>query len=306
MDNDDNRKMTYGYYLVGVFDVLGQSKKLEMQTELLLQAAPTERRQRVVANLRSTVGAVIRARQLFKTFFAGARKQSGRAKFLPEPLRSEMLAALSSEIVCWGVSDAIYVGVSLANKRHLAACVGDVYATLLAAASMWLTGLRVNEPIRGGIEISWAVDIAPEEIYGQALEAAYRLESRVAGRPRIVVGPGCVEYLNTIRQVGSSNDNIGRRYAASLADSGISALREDTDGNMVVDGLGSAVRDTFGRVPDLSEHFSEAHNNVRANCRHFRETGDKKLASRYEALLAYFDERAPDWTGERGGGSRAP
>ena len=296
MDNDDNREMTYGYYMIGVFDVLGQSKKLEMQTELLRQAAPTDRRQRVVANLRSTVGAVIRARKLFKAFFEGARKHSGRANLLPEPLRSEMLAALSSEIVYWGVSDAIYVGVPLASKRHLAACVGDVSATLLAAASMWLTGLRVNEPIRGGIEISWGVDIAPGEIYGQALEAAYRLESRVAGRPRIVVGPGCVEYLNTIRQVGSADD-IGRRFAARLADWGLSALREDADGNMRVDGLGSAVRDTFGGVPDLGEHFSEAYKNVRANCRHFRETGDQKLASRYEALLAYFDERAPDWTG---------
>ena len=298
MGNKDNREMTYGYYLIGVFDVLGQSKKLQMQTELLLQAAPTERRQRVVENLRGTVGAVIRARQLFKTFFIGARKHSGRANLLPEPLRSEMLAALSSEIVCWGVSDAIYVGVPLASKRPLAACVGDVSATLLAAASMWLTGLRANEPIRGGLEISWGVDIEPGEIYGQALEAAYRLESKVAGRPRIIVGPRCVEYLNAIKQGGSAND-MGRRFAASMADLGLSALRKDTDGNIIVDGLGPAVRETFAGVPDLGEHFSEAHNNVRANCHHFREAGDEKLASRYEALLAYFDERAPDWSGEK-------
>lgn len=296
--NGHDREMTYGYYLIGVFDVLGQSKKLQMQTELLLQAAPTERRQRVIENLRDTVGAVIRARQRFKTFFMGVRKHSGRAHSLPEPLRSEMLAALSSEIVCWGVSDAIYVGVSLANTRHLAARVGDVLATLLAAASMWLTGLRANEPIRGGIEISLGVDIEPGEIYGQALEAAYRLESQVAGRPRIVVGPGCVEYLNTVKRGGGSSDEIGRRFAASMADLSLSALRKDTDGNIIVDGLGPAVRETFAGAGDLGEHFSEAYSTVRANFHYYREAGDKKLAPRYEALLAYFDERAAEWRGK--------
>jgi len=80
-----------------------------------------------------------------------------------------------------------------------------------------------------------------------------------------------------------------------MADLSLSALREDGDGNIIVDGLGPAVRETFAGVGDLGEHFSEAHNNVRANLLHYREAGDEKLASRYEALLAYFDQRAPEW-----------
>lgn len=256
---EDNLEMrTYGRYLVGVFDVLGQSKKLQA-----IHSAASE--QHRIDNLRSTVGAVIRTRQRFQEIFIGAPKYGGRASALPEPQRSEMLAAMSGEIVCWGVSDAIYVGVPLVDTRHRAACAGDVFATLLAAAAVWLTGLRENEPIRGGMEIGLGVDIEPGEIYGQALEAAYRLESQVAGRPRIVVGPGCVEYLNTLKQWNS---------AAEMAGRSLSVLRRDHDDNMIVDGLGPTVRSTFASMREFGEHFAEAHENVRANCRRFREAGD--------------------------------
>ena len=53
MINDD--KATFGYYMVGVFDVLGQSRKLREQTGLPLADDPAEL-QRVLALL--TVGNV--------------------------------------------------------------------------------------------------------------------------------------------------------------------------------------------------------------------------------------------------------
>ena len=61
---------TYGYYMVGVFDVLGQSGKLREQASLPLVDDEAERR-RIVQNLKGTAGVVIGFRQLFKTFFAG-------------------------------------------------------------------------------------------------------------------------------------------------------------------------------------------------------------------------------------------
>ena len=284
---------TFGYYMIGVFDVLGQSRKLREQTGLPLTDDPAER-QRVVDNLKETAGVVIGFRGLFAKFFEGATGHTGRADLLPAPERTEMLAAMSSNVMSWGVSDTIFVAVPLAWTRHPAAGVADVFRSLLAAGSMWLIGLSTNHPIRGGMEIGTGIDIEPGEIYGQALEAAYRLESRVAGLPRVVVGPKCVEFLEAVNRNESSSDT-GHRLAAGSADLCLSMLREDTDGNTVVDGLGQVMLEQTREVPDFRDQFLRAHDNVRTRCRHFHRAGETKLASRYETLLAYFDERAPMW-----------
>ena len=291
MINDD--EATFGYYMIGVFDVLGQSRKLRKKIEMPLNEDPDER-QRIVDNLKDTVGVVIGFRRLFKKFFEEAAQRTGRADLLPTPQRDEMLAAMTSQVMCWGVSDSIFVAVPLAWTPHPATRVVNVFRSLLAAGSMWLVGLSTNHPIRGGMEIGTGIDIEPGEIYGQALEAAYRLESRVAGLPRIVVGPKCVEFLEDVKRRESVSD-VGSRLAASSADLCLSMLREDTDGNTVVDGLGQVMLEQSREVPDFRDQFSRAHKSVRAQCRHFRSAGDTKLASRYETLLAYFDECVPNW-----------
>ena len=288
-----NDTAEFGHYMVGVFDVLGQSRKLREQTGVPLREDQAER-QRVVENLKKTVGVVIGYRRLFKTFFEAAGQHTGRADSLPPPQRAEMLAAMSSNILCWGVSDSIFVAVPLARTRHPAARVTDVFRSLMAAASMWLAGLSTNNPIRGGMEVGTGIDIEPGEIYGQALEAAYYLESNVARHPRIVVGPRCVEFLEGVGRGGPTHD-AGSRLAANSADLCLSMLRKDTDGNTVVDALGQTMLEQSQEVPDLRGQLFRAHDNVRAQYRHFRSAGDSKLASRYKILLADFDKRAPNW-----------
>ena len=284
---------TFGRYMIGVFDVLGQSRKLREQAGMPLGDDPAER-QRVVANLKDTAGVVIGFRRLFRKFFEAAAQSTERAYSLPEPQRTEMLAAMASNVLLWGVSDAIFVAVPLTWERHPAARVVDVFRSLLAASSMWLVGLSTNHPIRGGMEIGTGIDLEPGEIYGQALEAAYHLESEVAGHPRIVVGTRCVEFLKAVKR-NESASGVGSELAAGGADLCLSMLREDRDGHTVVDGLSQTMLEQSRQVPDLRDQFVRAYDNVRTQCRVFRDAGDTKLAARYEALRAYFDERAPQW-----------
>ena len=288
-----DEEATFGYYMMGVFDVLGQSRKLREQAGVPLRDDPAERR-RVVANLKDTAGVVIGFRRLFRTFFETSAQSSGRADSLPEPQRTEMLAAMASNVLLWGVSDAIFVAVPLTWQRHPAARVFDVFRSLLAAGSMWLFGLSTNHPIRGGMEVGTGIDLEPGEIYGQGLEAAYHLESQVAGHPRIVVGTRCVEFLRAVKGREGASD-VGSRMAASGADLCLSMLRDDADGRTVVDGLSQTMLDQCRDVPDLRDQFSRAYDNVRKQCRAFRKAGNTKLAPRYEALHAYFDEHAPRW-----------
>lgn len=283
----------FGHYMMGVFDVLGQSRKLEEQAGISLRDDPAERR-RVLANLKDTAGVVLEFRRMFRMFFEAAARSAGRADSLPEPQRSEMRAAMASNVLLWGVSDSIFVAVPLAWDRHPAARVFDMYRSLLAAGSVWLAALSANHPIRGGMEIGTGIDIEPGEIYGQGLAAAYRLESRVAGYPRIVVGPTCMNFLDAVKR-GADASDIGSRMAASVADLCLAMLREDADGHTVVDGLGETMLERSREVPDFREQFPRAYENVRTQHRHFRDTGNVELAARYEALRAYFDEHASKW-----------
>ena len=288
-----NDTAEFGHFMIGVFDVLGQSRKLREQTGVPLSNDQAEV-QRLIANLKETAGVVIAFRQMFRKFFEAAAQPTGRADSLPEPQRSEMVAATASNVLCWGVSDAIFVAVPLARTRHLAARVGDVFGSLLAAGSMWLAGLSTNHPIRGGMEIGTGIDIEQGEIYGQALEAAYRLESKVAWYPRIVVGPECVEFLEAVKRSARVSDD-GSRMAAGVADLCLSMLWKDTDGHIIVDGLGQTMLKQSRAVPDLRDQVSRAHTNVCALGREFRDAGNAKLAWRYEALRAYFNARVPEW-----------
>lgn len=292
VSTSEEDEATFGYYMVGVFDVLGQSRKLRAQAGALPCSDPAEL-QRLVANLQDTAGVVLGFRRGFRKFFVSAALPTGRTDVLPEPQRSEMLAAVDSRLLLWGVSDTVFVAAPVDLERHPAAVAGDVFHSLLAAATMWLAGLSTNNPVRGGMEIGTGIDVEHGEIYGQGLEAAYRLESQVALGPRIVVGPKCVGYLEDVRRGESTA--IRHKMAANIAALCLSMLRRDADGCTVVDGLGQAMLHQSRDVPDLHDWFSQAHDNVRTQYRSFRAAGNAKLASRYEALCSYFDERAPDW-----------
>ncbi len=178
-----DKEATFGHYMIGVFDVLGQSRKLQEQTGVQLSDDPAER-QRVVANLKDTAGVVIGFRRLFRRFFETATRSTGRAESLPEPQRTEMLAAMASHVLLWGVSDAIFVAVPLMWDRHPAARVVDVFRSFLAAGSMCSWGLP--RTIRS--EEAWKS--VPESIWSPAKSTAKPLRRRTTLSLKLRGTPG--------------------------------------------------------------------------------------------------------------------
>ena len=71
----NNDESTFGYYMIRVFDVLGQSRKLREHTGVPLDDDPAER-QRIVNNLKDTAGVVLGFRCRFKTFFDAAAQHT--------------------------------------------------------------------------------------------------------------------------------------------------------------------------------------------------------------------------------------
>ena len=62
---------TFGHYMVGVFDICGQSRKLRQEAGIPLSDDGVEL-QRIIANLKDTAGVVIGFRRLFRGFFGAA------------------------------------------------------------------------------------------------------------------------------------------------------------------------------------------------------------------------------------------
>ena len=133
-----------------------------------------------------------------------AGKLSTRTPTLvPEPQRTAFRAALASNIVSWGMSDAFCVAVPLeagSGATGAMAAMADVRRLLEVAAATWLFSFAEGDPIRGGMEIGTAAKMRENDVYGAALVEAYHLESNVARAPRIVVGEQLVSALQDLRQ----------------------------------------------------------------------------------------------------------
>ena len=182
------------HYVIGFFDVLGQSGSLVQPGSF----PPSERQFREQGQkARRAIYAVDNLRLLFReqfeTFAKGEALKCLQSEW-PSPQRADLTAALASRIVNWGMADAYVAAVPLARGPGPGA-VADVYRLLLAAAVVWLTSLAMGNPIRGGVEVGTAAPLGDSEVYGEGLARAYRLESRAAKWPRIVVGPRLFETL---------------------------------------------------------------------------------------------------------------
>ena len=71
-------------------------------------------------------------------------------------------------------------------------------------------------------------------------------------------------------------------------------LATDTDGHVIVDYLGREFRKNVpGRSPAALAGM--AHDFIRRQLGQFRSEGEQELASRYETLSEYFEERLPLW-----------
>ena len=281
-----------GFYVIGVFDILGQKRRLLRPMEF--PPATDDERRRVRRNLEETVVPVDRLRQLFQRQF-NERKQSFEedVAHVPERERAAFRAALASSIVSWGFSDTYCVAIPLeagTGATGAMAAMADVRRSLEVAAATWLVSLNENTPIRGGMEIGTAARMRENDVYGVALLEAHRLEAEVAERPRVVMGEQLVAALQDVQR----DPDVNYQGAARFATDCTSMLRQDSDGRTVLDVLGGswATPEHRRRFRDV---FARAHDNVHRQLHEHQATGNRKLISRYEALLLYFADHAASW-----------
>src|ERR1700686_4147352 len=214
-------------YLVAFLDVLGQSDKFEQ-----LRLPKTEEEHAAVQEvMRDTVRFVsdLRARFgiQFDAFEAGLLKdQPSVKKFHPAFV---------------GLSDSFVTFVPIRNEdQHLTPNI-RMFSALAAACIVMLTSLASKHALRGGIDIDLATEMVPGEIYGTALMRAYRLESRVADYPRIVIGDGLWKYLSLGQQVMENPSTQVGIFLKALIQKQMALITEDIDGKRILNYLGSGI-----------------------------------------------------------------
>jgi hypothetical protein len=283
------------YYLLGFFDILGQSTTLR---ELKRLPRTKEEAAEAIKLLKGTAGTVRSVREMFLRTFEAVDPPTEFALSLPSPARKRVVAATRATLAHWGVSDSVIVAASLLDTGHPCTPVNGAYRAFVAAASTWLVTLSAGRPIRGGLEVGLAIPIEGEEVYGPVLDRAYQLESRVAGAPRIVVGEVCLDYLDSFAEAPSLT--VEDALAAQMAALCRSMIRPGADGVPMLDALGDhmiSLSNTMAQLfgEGIADRIEPAHQYVRLQLLHAEGVGDDKMIGRYRGLLAYFDERAPVW-----------
>lgn len=291
--NNRNTPSKFGRYMVGCFDVLGQSNKL-----LEMPRNPRSREE-VAPYLKQTAGVVLGIRNSFEMFFA---TESEFAASLSPHERKHFFNHTRTRQLRWGFSDTYIVAAPVMHEGDkVLAVVSEIYRTMVAASFMWLASMSAGHPLRGGIEIGLAVDIGPagqpREVYGPALVEAYHLESRIAEYPRIMVGKGCIEFLRVVasdsRQLTGDSEH---RAAAKHAKTCLRMLCNVQGEHAMLDSLGDdfleAAKRTTGLRGDISQR---AYDQVVAQLRQAKANKECKLTRRYETLLQYFRDNAAKW-----------
>lgn len=275
------------WYVVAFLDLLGQQDVLNKITAL-----PNVENREEVAAFKEKVAELYSPLYGLETFFKASIKpfkegSVNKTAFLPS--EQELLKQFRSTPVFYRhFSDSLIVHIPLSNDTGKFQCHA-IYGVLAATAVTFLSCLVHSWVIRGGIELGLAMDIEEGEVYGPALAKAYRLESRVAQYPRVVIGEELVDYL---QMVAGQEVSIEEKAHARVAERSLGLLSVDDDGCTFLDWLGSDIRSSFQKRDEL---VRTAYDFIIQESIKHKEARNSKLGFRYTLLRNYVESRLSDW-----------
>lgn len=180
-------------------------------------------------------------------------------------------------------SDGVVVYTALGGPNEPRA-TGSVHSLFTFAAAMLIFGLAAESPLRGGIEVSWGVELYEGELYGPAVANAYLLESEIAKYPRIVVGPRVLTYLRS--HGADPRETEQSRLNRGFAQECLSMLSSDEDDCAVLNYFGWVLANRQ-ILPDEQDLIRRARLFVASQLQTHIDNGNETLRARYEWLIRY-------------------
>ena len=262
-------------YAVAFIDLLGQ--RAAMPNRHL-----PDNTDEAIAVVKKSVGRIVGTQKLFEDFYHSYASGESLYSKLPQSIQAAVPDMAPGKLKWQYFSDGLVVYVPLGSGL-VSSPVNSIFALLLASGMLCLIGLAGRSPIRAGIDVGWAVEYRPNELYGSAIACAYKLESEIAQWPRIVVGEGLVDYIKHYGTEGGIDPSS--RFRRKMAARCMELLATDIDGNTVVDYLGKAYRNVS--KSSFDNHIEKARSFVEAQITQWRIIGDEKLVQRYENVRSY-------------------
>ena len=283
-------------YVVACVDVLGQRERLKAFPPLILNPR-AEDVERASEAIESTYRRVLVVRDLIRGYL---KKQDTLAtdtdwyQSLSAEDRAEFHRLRDYRIESQQFSDTVVFHAPLGNSSGMLTLTPIVHM-LWASAMTMLASLSERTAIRGAIEIGAALSDREFGIYGSAYYGAYDLESKVAGYPRIVIGPRLFEYLRKWEE-NEGTDRLGK-LNGTFVEWSKRMMCEDADGRPIVDFLSEDLSRLFGHDSDestsgyLKTQRERGFAFVTEELERFKREAKSDLAFRYAHLLDYFAAR---------------
>lgn len=266
-------------YAVAFVDLLGQ--KADMPGRHL----PNDE-QEAIALVKRSVGKIVGIQTLFESFYKAHSSGNTLYSQLPKPVQDQAPDMAPGELKRQFFSDGMVIYIPL-GRGIIRSPINSIFGLLVASGLLCATGLAARGPVRIGIDVAWAVEYKPGELYGSALAHAYRLESEVAKWPRVVVGEGLLGFLQHCAD--SPGSDISRRFRREMAALCRAMIAEDIDGQQILHYLGrgfsKAVQPGIeGEIIDRAKEFIEL------QLAKWEQEGDRVLAERYRIVSQYYQE----------------
>lgn len=284
IDQKTKEIINFGYFVVGVVDILGQKAKLDHLAEVTSYEPNLET---LIPVLKETFGVVSGTCKLLVTCYNSFDGAEHIPDDATEEQRKYVQSVVKSDLKLTTISDSIITHAPLDGEPKSKG-INNLYATLFAFSATMLFSLAAKHPVRGAIDIGYGAEMYDDVIYGSCLNSVNYLESKCAQYPRIVVGNNVEKYLQSF--VPLPEDSIVNKYKKYMAEQCNKLIRHDIDGITYLHYLGDDFIDLQGGKNELNEVIRMAWQYVITELERHSLKGDDKLEARYRALTNYFIE----------------
>ena len=292
--NKKEEDIVYRNYVVAFIDVLGQQEYFRPLKEFKI-IAKQDGLEEVLAKVDiNTAYRVNKFREDFEVFFNAIIEERPVPPSVPAEKIETFKELRRANIKYKSFSDCMQIFTPLQVVKSYTVVANSIFGMLMTSGEMMLFSLSEKSAFRAGMEIGIGIEIEKSEVYGPALFEAYRLESKIAQYPRIVVGNILIDYLNNLSSGTPQEENqesLDISLCKIMAENCLNMITEDIDGCMILDYLGKEFtrgakealgKEKFKEIAELASIFVASEN------KRFSKEKNVKLAQRYYLLLQYF------------------
>lgn len=294
--------MEWKNYIVGLVDVLKQSRKLDeigsLWWELQATGTVTKEKSKKLAKLTSETSEQVEYfRELFTDSFNFLKQDvigTTRNKKL-SPVEQALVTQMANDIGSLRFFSDMVVFYKPFGAENELLTRFRIAGMLSACMGILTVEFKSGTFFRGGIEIGAGTELDNGDIYGPVLNEAYKLEKKIAEYPRVVVGKKVSDLIQTEVQTSAPGEYLNE-VLARVNDFCKKMICQDDDGQIIVDYLGErAVELNGSRKSKVRDFMKRTKAKIKDELKTCEKKEDQKWIKRYERLLTYYQSRARLW-----------